>query len=60
MANPYVLSHHVYSDIVQLLGLNKNVAEECQQLVIRLVVGELVQVEYHTYCEGRPSNGVQS
>jgi len=39
----------VYNDAVRLFGLNKAVADECDEIVIRLSVGGLVRVEYKTH-----------
>jgi hypothetical protein len=39
----------VYNDAVHLFGLNKAVADECDEIVIRLSVGDVVRVEYKTH-----------
>ena len=39
----------VYDEAVRLFGLNKTVANECGEIVIRLSVGDIVRVEYKTH-----------
>lgn len=48
----------VYNDAVRLFGLNKTIADECGEIVIRLSVGDFVRVEYKTY--GTKTKEVQS
>ena len=39
----------VYNDAVRLFGLNKIIADQCDEIVIRLLVNDLVRVEYKTH-----------
>jgi hypothetical protein len=39
----------VYDDAVRLFGLNKAIADESGEIVIRLSIGDFVRVEYKTY-----------
>jgi len=38
----------IYEDALRLFGLNKKIADECGEIVIRLAVGDVVRVEYKT------------
>lgn len=38
----------IYKEAIKLFGLNKAVADECSEIVIRLSVGDIVRVEYKT------------
>ena len=38
----------IYEETIRLFGLNKTIADECGEIVIRLSVGDIVRVEYKT------------
>lgn len=39
----------IYEQAVLLFGLNKEVADNCGEIVIRLSVGDIVRVQYTTH-----------
>ena len=43
-----IMTYEVYKKAVELFGLDKKMADDCGEIIIRLSVGDFVRVEYHT------------
>ena len=52
-----IMTYDVYKKAVELFGLDKKMADECGQIIIRLSVGDFVRVEYHTIAKKEAANG---
>jgi hypothetical protein len=59
MAKRHIMVWDVYKQAIELFGLEKAVADESGEIVIRLSVGDVVRVEYHTLGRKEKDNGVQ-
>lgn len=59
MAEP-IMTYDVYKKAVELFGLDRKLADDCGEIIIRLSVGDFVRVEYHTIAKKEAQNGVQS
>lgn len=59
MAKP-IMTYDVYKKAVELFGLDRKLADDCGEIIIRLSVGDFVRVEYHTIAKKEAQSGVQS
>ena len=54
-----IMTYDVYMKAVELFGLDKKLADDCGQIIIRLSVGDFVRVEYHTIAKKEAANGLR-
>ena len=55
-----IMTYDVYKKAVELFGLDRKLADDCGQIIIRLSIGDFVRVEYHTIAKKEAANGLQS